>query len=214
MSSGLERRVSNGAVSRLVITRADDGPPVIEGYGAVFYRQGDPGTEYRLWGDVYERIAPGAFDKALGEGNVRSLFNHDPNWVLGSNRSEPPTLVLSVDSVGLRYRVTPPQTQAVRDQVLGPIERGDVTGSSFMFMPTKVAWIEEERDGRQIDVRELQEVELWEVGPVTFPAYEATTTGLRAVGGIDEIKADLDREQRRRRQRRDLARFELEKCRR
>jgi HK97 family phage prohead protease len=192
MPAKIERRVFSRDRSQLTVTRADDQPTRIGGYGAVFYREDDPGTQYQLWSDVYERIAPGAFDRALQEDRVRSLFNHDPNWVLGSTDSQ--TLELDVDAVGLRYTVTPPDSQAVRDLVLQPIARGDVTGSSFMFVPRKTAWIEEEIDGRTIDVRELQDVELWEVGPVTFPAYESSTTGLRGLGlGMDEIREDLER---------------------
>jgi uncharacterized protein len=177
--------------------RSEGDQPVIEGYGAVFYRGGDPGTEFQLWRDVYERIASNAFDRAIKEDRVRSLFNHDSNWVLGSNRGASPTLALSVDDVGLRYSVKPPATQLVRDAVLEPIRRGDVDGSSFMFMPRKVDWIEEDRNGVMVDVREIQEVELWEVGPVTFPAYSGTTIGLRAAEqDLAAIRKDLDASRR------------------
>jgi hypothetical protein len=174
----MERRTISSELSRLEI-REDGQPPRIEGYGAVYFRAGDPGTEYRLWADTYERIMPGAFDEAV-KADVRSLFNHDPNIILGRNRGNAATLRLTLDSTGLRYSVEPPQTALIRDQVLEPIRRGDVSGSSFMFRPTKVGWVEEDRDGRTVDVRELHAVELFEVGPVTFPAYEATSTGVRS----------------------------------
>ena len=174
----LERRTISSELSRLEI-REDGQPPRIEGYGAVYFRAGDPGTEYRLWSDTYERIMPGAFDEAV-KADVRSLFNHDPNIILGRNRGNAATLRLTPDATGLRYSVEPPQTALIRDQVLEPIRRGDVSGSSFMFRPTKVVWVEEDRDGRTVDVRELHAVELFEVGPVTFPAYEATSTGVRS----------------------------------
>jgi uncharacterized protein len=174
----MERRTISSELSRLEI-REDGQPPRIEGYGAVYFRAGDPGTEYRLWADTYERIMPGAFDEAV-KADVRSLFNHDPNIILGRNRGNAATLRLTSDSTGLRYSVEPPQTALIRDQVLEPIRRGDVSGSSFMFRPTKVTWVEEDRDGRTVDVRELHAVELFEVGPVTFPAYEATSTGVRS----------------------------------
>jgi HK97 family phage prohead protease len=172
--------------------RRENEPAKIEGYGAVFYRDGDPGTEYELWTDVYERILPGAFGD-VGQLDVRSLFNHDSNWVLGRTKSNPATLSLSVDDVGLRYVITPPDTQAVRDQVLGPIDRGDVDGSSFMFWVRSARWITETRDGRDIDVRQLEAVDLIEVGPVTFPAYTGTTTGVRVAGDLEEIRRDYDR---------------------
>jgi len=175
----MERRTISSELSGLQVRSEDGQPPRIEGLGAVYFRADDPGTEYRLWSDTYERIMPGAFDEAI-KADVRSLFNHDPNLVLGRNRGNAATLRLAVDAAGLRYSVEPPQTALIRDQVLEPIRRGDVSGSSFMFRPTKVVWVEEDRDGRTVDIRELHAVELFEVGPVTFPAYEATSTGVRS----------------------------------
>ena len=175
-------------------SRGDDKPPKIEGYGAVYYDSNDPGTEYQLWRDTYERIAAGAFDRAIREDDVRSLFNHDANIVLGRNQSDPATLTLRSDKTGLFYSVDPPDTQLARDQVITPIRRGDVSGSSFMFVPKRVVWIEEQRDDREIEIREIQEVELWEVGPVVFPAYDSTTTGVRVAGeDLAEIRAEHKR---------------------
>jgi len=175
-------------------TRDDDKPPKIEGYGAVYYDPNDPGTEYQLWRDTFERIQQGAFDRAISEDDVRSLFNHDANIVLGRNRSDPATLTLRSDKVGLYYSVTPPDTQLARDQVVTPIRRGDVSGSSFMFVPKRVVWIEEERDDREIEIRQIEEVELWEVGPVVFPAFDSTTSGVRIAGkDLAEIRAEHER---------------------
>lgn len=193
----MERRTISSELSRLEI-REDGQPPRIEGYGAVYFRAGDPGTEYRLWADTYERIMPGAFDEAV-KADVRSLFNHDPNIILGRNRGNAATLRLTPDTTGLRYSVEPPQTALIRDQVLEPIRRGDVSGSSFMFRPTKVTWVEEDRDGRTVDIRELHAVELFEVGPVTFPAYEATSTGVRS-----EERSAIESERREHRERRQI----------
>jgi len=185
----MEQRTTDGKVARLEIRTEEGKPPKIEGYGAVFYRDGDPGTEYQLWADAYERVLPGAFDRAMKEDDVRSLFNHDPNMVLG--RVAAGTLSLSIDATGLRYSVTPPETAIVREQVLLPIDRGDVSGSSFMFRVKSVRWSDEERDGRMVEIREIQEVELFELGPVTFPAYEATTTGIRSASmDLEEIRRE------------------------
>lgn len=190
-----ERRFTPAAASRLYLPERRDGEPAtIQGYGAVFFREGDAGTEYQLWRDAYERIGRNAFDRAIAEDDVRSLFNHDSNFVLGRTVADPPTLALSVDDVGLKYSVTPPDTQLVRDAVLEPIRRGDVSGSSFMFWPKRITWIEEDRDGRMVEIRQIDEVQLLEVGPVTFPAYPATTTGVRAAddGDLVRIRAERD----------------------
>ena len=96
----MERRVLDPKLARVRVKRADDGddkPPVITGYGAVFYDPNDPGTEFRIWDDMVERIMPGAFDRAIREDDVRSFFNHDENIILGRNRSAPATLALSVE---------------------------------------------------------------------------------------------------------------------
>lgn len=188
-----ERRYTRAGKPR-VERRDDKSPATIQGYGAVFYRAGHPETEYELWQDNYERILPGAFDGQL-DGDVRSLFNHDSNWVLGRTKSDPATLALAVDQTGLRYVVTPPDTQAVRDQVLEPIRRGDVDGSSFMFWPRRISWIQEDRDGREVWIRQLEKLDLLEVGPVTFPAYRGTTSGVRlADGDLATIRAERARE--------------------
>lgn len=166
----LARKLSPGFCRSLpTAVRADNQAATISGLGAVYYREGDPGTEYWLWQDVVERIRPGAFDSQLGA-DVRSFFNHDPNRILG--RTSAGTLKLSLNAEGLLYEVTPPNSEA---SVVESVTRKDVTGSSFMFIPTRTVW-EEIRDAQSVlYIRWIEEVELWEVGPVAFPAYSATT---------------------------------------
>src|SRR5215475_2335681 len=77
--------------------------PYCTGFAAVFYKDGDPDTEYQLYPDLVERIAPGAFDRAVREDDVRGLMNHDPNLLLG--RTAAGTLKLSADATGLRYEI-------------------------------------------------------------------------------------------------------------
>lgn len=161
------------------IEAREDGQQVVVGYASVFYNAADPGTEYELWPAygtwprVVERILPGAFDGRLAD-DVRGLFNHDPNWLLGRNKAG--TMKLAVDEIGLRYEITPADTQAARD-VLEHIRRGDLTGSSFSFSVGEQRWTE----GADLEVREIVKVDgLYDVGPVTFPAYTATSTGVRS----------------------------------
>lgn len=185
-----------------------DGSRVIVGYGAVFYREGDPGTEYELWDGAVERVDRNAFRAALdGEDDVRGLFNHDASMLLG--RSSTGTMRLSVDDIGLRYEIDVPDTQLGRD-VVKMLERGDLSGSSFSFRPKSVEWSEEERSGRTIEVRTLKEVKTYDVGPVTFPAYESAAAGLRS----EEAERDVWREElgknERRRQEMEIRERELE----
>lgn len=165
----MERR-SNNQPAR--VAKRADGSQVITGYAAVFYRADDPGTEYQMWSDLVERIAPGAFDVTQ---DVRGLFNHDPSMVLG--RSSANTMRLSVDQTGLRYEIDMADTTIAKD-VAESIHRGDVTGSSFGFLPTKIEWEHDEK--RRVDIRTIRAVDLYDVGPVTFPAYESTTAGVRS----------------------------------
>lgn len=162
-------------------TRAD-GKPVIVGYGAVFHRADDPGTQYELWRDTIERVSPKAFDQAMKrKDDTRALFNHDMNHVLG--RTTAGTMRLSVDATGLRYEIDPPDTETGRS-VVESIKRGDVSGSSFSFSVDKESW--EARDGKQI--RTIESVTLFDVGPVTFPAYASASTSVRSEGDIDAAK--------------------------
>lgn len=176
--------------STVRIEKRADGKPQIVGYGAVFYRSDNPGTEYELWRNVVERVAPNAFASALARpDDVRGLFNHDPNFVLG--RSSAGTMTLSVDGTGLRYVIDPPDTQQARD-VMASIERGDITGSSFSFSVNKESWAAASDKGPEI--RTIEDVTLYDVGPVTFPAYEATSTGTRgkAIGEHQEARRAYD----------------------
>lgn len=175
----IEKRFLPQATARTRIERRGDGSGVrITGYGAVFYKRGDPETEFPLLEDLVERIMPGAFDRSLREkADVRSLFNHNADFVLG--RTAAGTLRLTTDSRGLRYEIDAPDTDLVRDLVISPIERGDVDGSSFMFIPVDARW---HREGG-VDVREIHDVELIEAGPVTFPAYAGTTSGVEGGRG-------------------------------
>jgi HK97 family phage prohead protease len=159
---------------------------MIVGYGAVFHRDGEAGTEYRLAPDIVERIAPTAFNRALQEKHdARGLFNHDPNMLLG--RAAAGTLRMAADAKGLRYEIDLPDTQVGKD-VAASIARGDLTGSSFSF---RINGKEGQRfeKGKEFDVRHIMDVDLYDVGPVTFPAYEGTTTGMRSGDCDDAIEA-------------------------
>ena len=169
----MERRITGGECR---IEQRENGNRVAVGYGAVFHRADDAGTEYELWDGAVERIDPGAFSEALERpDDVRGLFNHDSDHLLG--RMSAGTLRLATDARGLRYEIDLPDTQMGRD-VATSIERGDLTGSSFAFVPSETAW---SRDGDR-EVRTIKSVRLYDVGPVTFPAYGSASTSLRSDG--------------------------------
>jgi len=131
-------------------------------------------------GGFTERIAPGAFAKTLLNADVRALWNHDANIVLGRNKSG--TLSLQEDSQGLYFEVNCPDTQLVRDMVVSPIMRGDVSQCSFGFYTIADSW---ENIGGQV-VRTLLEVELLDVSPVTYAAYNSTDVAMRSMQAVSE----------------------------
>lgn len=137
-------------------------------------------------GGFRERIAPGAFAKSIQSSDIRALFNHDANIVLGRNKAG--TLRLSEDSAGLAYEVDAPDTQLVRDMVLSPISRGDVNQCSFGFYTISDKWAKV--DGEWI--RTLLECDLLDVSPVTYPAYPQTEVAVRALQQAVQASAPPD----------------------
>lgn len=166
--SDIERRVFS--VEGIKIEKREKSGGLLKGHAAVFNQLSEDLGGFR------EQVAPGAFIEALEKDDVRALFNHDPNFILGRNRSK--TLRLSEDTRGLAFEIDLPDTQMVRDLVVAPIDRGDITAMSFQFsaLPGGQDWAKD-RDGRTI--RTLKKVRLMDVSPVVFPAYPQTDVALR-----------------------------------
>ena len=172
MRPDLERRAL--APLELRAEPADgDGMPAIVGHAAVFDSLSED------FGGWRERIAPGAFAATIGEDDIRALFNHRDEFVLGRNRSG--TLRLAEDDTGLAVRIEPPDTIYARDLVTS-IERGDISGMSFSFRTITDAWNMVEGD----PVRTLKAVRLYDVSPVTFPAYPQTDVAVRSLKAYRE----------------------------
>jgi HK97 family phage prohead protease len=171
----IERRY---VTSEVRATAGEDGVTTIEGHAAVFNKDSE-----EMFGFV-ERVAPGAFAAALARpDDVRALFNHDPNMVLGRNTAG--TLELAEDEVGLRYRLDLPDTQVGRDLAVS-MQRGDVSQSSFGFRVVKQSW-ELRSDGP--DIRTIEEAELFDVSPVTYPAYPDADVAIRSHNrAVDEAR--------------------------
>ena len=153
----------------LIETRTDE-PPVIEGHAAVFDKFSEP-----FFGFI-EKVAPGAFARAIREKqDVRALVDHLPSSILGRTKSG--TLTLREDSRGLRVRIQPPGTTLGRDTTES-IRRGDIDQMSFGFMVKKES-LEREAGPNGEDVRIIEDVDLFDVSVVTFPAYPDTDVGVR-----------------------------------
>lgn len=172
----IERRFFPGATVEL--REEGEGKTHITGYGARF---NEPSPIYSSFGGFQyrETIDPGFFDDVLGD-DVRGLWNHNPDFVLG--RTKAGTMKVSKDASGVSYDIEAPATQSVRDFVIGPIRRRDVTGSSFGF-----EFKNEETDGEPGDkwVKApdgvwdrtlLKARRLYDFSPVTYPFFETAST--------------------------------------
>jgi len=168
----------------------DGGGNTLHGYGAVFY-DGTPETEYDYGGIFKERIMRTAFDTITEKTDIRSFFNHNEDIVLGRTASG--TMRVTVDDVGLAYEVSLPDTQAARD-LAESVRRGDIDGASFMFQVMDGG--ESRSQVGEVYVRELHSVKVFEIGPVTFPAYDKTTAGVRSqcldADGIESFMREFE----------------------
>ncbi len=180
-------------VTGLVIEHRDDGNggkrPVMRGHAAVF------GQLSEDLGGFREQIAAGAFADAIKTDDVRALWNHNPDFVLGRNRAG--TLSLSEDARGLAIEIDPPDTQWARD-LLVSMQRGDVTQMSFGFSvrPNGQNWAKDD-EGRV--VRTLTKVRLYDVSPVTYPAYQQTDIAARSMAqwqASQDIAAQFEADER------------------
>lgn len=172
----MEKREVRGATKGEVrAVRAADGKGItLEGYAAVYDVKSEP-----IYGSFYEIVKRGAFKRALdGKDDVRALFDHDSAMVLGRSKSK--TLRLSDDTHGLKVEIDLPDTAMARD-LAASIDRGDIDQMSFGFGTIQDRWSAERTpEGIWVDVRELLEVELFDVSVVTYPAYTQTEIAVRS----------------------------------
>lgn len=174
--SKVETRVQ---VTDFEVRETDDGMK-FSGYAAVFNSPSEPLP-------FIERIAPGAFKRAIDSRNdIKLLWNHDTSEVLASSRAK--TLQLRETDRGLYAEAILPNTTRGRDTA-ELIRRGDVDSMSFGFS-VPAGGDEWSADGSE---RTLKSVRLHEVSIVAFPAYSGTA-GSTAVRGLDSVaqRADVD----------------------
>lgn len=163
----------------------ENGKPVISGYAAVYDSRSND------LGGFVEIIRRGAFDDALrAKPDVTAKVQHQGGvQVIG--RTKNGTLKLWTDTRGLRFEVSPPDTQAGRD-IVTLIRRGDIDKSSFAFSVSDPKRDQKWDFDQTPPVRELLRVNLHDVSPVSGPAYEATSVGLRAaaLASLEEARKD------------------------
>jgi len=153
--------------TEIKVEQREDAKPVISGYAIVFNKLSEDLGGFR------EQVAPGACTRAIQEDDIRAAFNHDPNYILGRNKSG--TLQLAEDNKGVRFTIDPlPDTQWCRDLQVS-IGRGDINQCSFKFSTIKDAW---DNSTKNV-VRTLQDIRLFDVSIVTYPAYPQTSVKVR-----------------------------------
>lgn len=170
LPAGYESRVVHAKVE---LRAKDEGGPRIEGHAALFDSMSDDLGGFR------EKISPGAFKDAIPVSDIRSLFNHDTNFVLGRTKSG--TLKVEEDERGLHTVTDAPDNDTIRHIVLDPIARGDVDQMSFAFrIHPEGDTYEDTADGIVRTILPGGVAELYDISPVTFPAYPDTEVGVRA----------------------------------
>lgn len=162
------------------VEAGDDGR-TLDGYAAVF---NEPTRIRGFDGDEFDEIiAPGAFRETLAErgGRVRLQFDHGRHPLLGEvplGRIER----LGEDERGLRV-----QARLAENWLVEPfresIASGAVSGMSFRFAVPPggddVTPASGREDGGDVPLRTIRRADLYEVGPVVWPAYEQTSVSVR-----------------------------------
>lgn len=176
----VEKRYIPLELAELRLGMMADGTRFLKGYAAVFNKLSED------LGGFKEKIKPGAFKKALKDSDVRMLFNHNSDYVLG--RESNGTLEVKEDERGLLVNATPPDWAA---WIMESVERGDIDKMSFGF------WVGVDEWDHKRNVRTLVEVaELVEVSPVTFPAYPSTNIDVAMRSRKESLEKEIPPEEK------------------
>lgn len=177
-------------IEKMEIRKSEEEPAKIIGHAAVFDQLSKPMGGFR------EQIRKGAFKETIKTADVRALWNHNSDKVLGRTKSG--TLTLREDETGLYVEIVPPDTSWAKDAIIS-IDRGDVDQMSFAFRTEIDEWDESDSDNV---IRTLVQLDLndGDVSPVTYPAYPQTSTNVRSAEDIYsdylDSKSQADDEER------------------
>ncbi len=153
---------------------------------------------YDSWTDL------GWYDEMIDRGaladtdlrDVRFLINHNTDMIplaRSRNNNENSTMQMSVDDeVGMKIRVNlDTENNAEAKALYSAVERGDISGMSFMFTVDGDRWEDIDSEHPQRHILSISKV--FEVSAVTFPAYEATSIQARGLSdALDNAKASLE----------------------
>jgi HK97 family phage prohead protease len=167
-----ERRTITGTVHARAI--GDGMPKEIGGIAAVVNSVTDLGY-------FEEVITPGAFDYALSrEYDIRCLFNHEAELILGRTKAETCKVFVNADG-NLEYTWIPDYENPTHMSVVRSIMRGDITQSSFAFTIKEQSWADSTKYGTMGKRTITMIDELFDVSPVTYPAYSDTEADARSI---------------------------------
>jgi HK97 family phage prohead protease len=182
-----ERRTFTGTVH----TREDgEGmPKEIGGIAAVINSATDLGY-------FEEVILPGAFDNALSKDyDIRCLFNHEAELILGRTKANTCKVFVNGDG-NLEYTWVPDYENPTHMSVVRSIMRGDITQSSFAFTIKEQMWSESEKYG-SMGKRTIKVIEdLYDVSPVTYPAYSDTEADARSIVAMRDQEQEIEEAKR------------------
>lgn len=140
-----------------------------------------------------EIIEPGALSNT-DLTDVRFLVNHDTSKIpLARSRRNNgnSTMHLTVDEAGMEIRVTLDIENNMEARALySAVERGDISGMSFMFSIRDEEWDELDSDHPTRRIKDISTVV--EVSAVTFPAYDATEINARSKEALDNARSALE----------------------
>ena len=171
----MEKEIRNFNIPVEVVER--DGQRMITGYPIVYNKDSED------MGFI-ERIAPGAAKKALKRSDIRALKNHDPNLIFGRQGIN---VKFTEDKDGLYYEASEIDTQTYR-QVAEEVRLGLLTGQSFGFTLLSDEWTDLDTDNPKRTITEIGQI--YDVGPVTYPAYTDTSVALRSLEKAKETVKD------------------------
>jgi HK97 family phage prohead protease len=171
-----------GVMPGLELREAETGAPKLFGHFARFNEWTEINSAWE--GRFMERIAPGAFSKTIAENRngMRVLFDHGHDPSIG-NKPLGTISELREDEHGASYEVDLFDTEYVRE-LLPPLKAGAL-GASFRFKVMREDFNKkpERSDSNpdQLPERTIVEAKVMEFGPVTFPAYDGATAGVRSM---------------------------------
>lgn len=147
-------------------------------------------TDLGYFDEVIERGALNGADLK----DVRFLVNHDTSKIplaRSRNNNANSTMQLMPDDQGMAIRVNlDVKNNSEARNLYSAIERGDISGMSFMFRIDDEEWTELESDHPTRHVKKISDVV--EVSAVTFPAYEDTSISVRNKEALENAKLALD----------------------